>query len=53
MITPQEIMYLTKQTDKLLDIIYNVNDFTTSDLQGLLEAIIMDVYNKGKEANNK
>ena len=35
-------------TDQLVDIANHWNDFTTSDLQGTIEAVVMQVYDAGR-----
>ena len=34
-------------TDKLLDIIYSIDEFTTSDLQGAIQAQVHNAINYG------
>lgn len=52
MYSKEETIFFMKQSDKILKIIEEVmlnNPFTQSDLQGMIEAIIMTTYLKGKE----
>jgi len=50
MYTREETIYFLEQSDKILDIIEHKDDFTQSDLQGVIEAVIMSTYLKGKES---
>jgi len=47
------IIELSKIEDEILDIIYNADDFTTSDLQGAIQAQVRIAYNLGKEEREK
>ena len=35
--------------EKILDLIYHFEDLTTSDLQGAVEAIVMNIINESKK----
>lgn len=43
------IIKLSKIENEILDIIQNVEDFTTSDLQGCIQAQVLNAYNLGKD----
>jgi hypothetical protein len=40
---------LSKWSDEILDIIEKYNDLTTSDLQGIIEATVSNIYHQGKK----
>ena len=43
------IIELSKIESEILDIIYNVDEFTTSDLQGVIQAQVLNAYELGKK----
>ena len=43
--TIQKLHKQQELSDRILDIIYHIDEFTTSDLQGLIDAVIMDALN--------
>ena len=43
------MMITEKYSDEILDVIYNQDDFTTSDLQGIVTAIVMKIYAEGQK----
>ena len=43
------MLELSKYQDEILDIINNLEEFTTSDLQGVLSAITKKIYDEGFE----
>jgi hypothetical protein len=43
MLTPKQLL-ISKFEDKLLDIVYHADEFTTSDLQGAIEAQLALFY---------
>jgi hypothetical protein len=48
-----KIVKLSEIESKILDIIYDVDEFNTSDLQGAIQAQVLNAYNLGKQAKNK
>lgn len=50
MVTPSDFMLIAPYFDELLDIIYHRDDFTTSDLQGAIEA---QLYKLVREVRNE
>lgn len=42
------VLSLNKYVGEILDIIDRRDDFTQSDLQGVVDAIVMNVYREGK-----
>ena len=44
------VQRVNQYSDEILEVIYNQEQFTTSDLQGVVEAIVMKIYNEGKNA---
>ena len=55
MYTKEETIFFMEQSDKVLKIIDKtfLDEITQSDLQGMIEAIIMTVYLKGKNNKNE
>lgn len=50
MTNPKDLLPLAKLESKVLDLIYNPEDLqklTTSDLQGVIEAIVLEAYQLG------
>jgi hypothetical protein len=46
---PKEVLQVeSKYSSEILDVIYNQEQFTTSDLQGIVSAIVLKIYNEGK-----
>lgn len=45
MITTKELLKLSKYEDLILDLIESSQDLTTSDLQGVVMAIVKNIYN--------
>lgn len=43
MITKEEILKNAKHEDEILELIYNHQDYTTSDLQGRVMAIVLKI----------
>jgi len=41
-----------KYTDQLLDVVENWEEFTTSDLQGVLEVIVRNIINEERQVCN-
>lgn len=51
-VTPQDArshIHLAPLEDEMLEVIYHFDDFTTSDLQGIISAILLKAYTLGKE----
>ena len=44
---------VNKYTDELLDITDNLDGFTRSDLQGIIEVIVRKIFEAGKEKETK
>lgn len=45
--TAADHVYLVnKYTDKILEIIYSQEEYTTSDLQGIIGAIVLSILNE-------
>ena len=53
MISKEEMLLLSKYEDEILDVIYNQDEFTTSDLQGRVSAIVRSIYRDGQNAVKK
>lgn len=51
--TKEEILLLSKYESEILDIIYNQEEFTTSDLQGAVQAVVLNIYREGQKAATK
>lgn len=45
----KSMLELSKYQDEILDIINNLEEFTTSDLQGVLSVITKKIYDEGFE----
>ena len=45
----KDLVELAKIESEILDIIYNSDDFNTSDLQGAIQAQVLNAYNLGKK----
>lgn len=43
----QDMINLNKYESELLDVMYNQDNFDTSDLQGVIQAIVYKIYNYG------
>jgi len=43
----KSMLDLSKYQDEILDIINNLEEFTTSDLQGVLSVITKNIYDEG------
>jgi len=50
MLSKEVIRMENKYSSEILDVIYNQEQFTTSDLQGVVAAIVLKIYNEGKNA---
>jgi hypothetical protein len=50
MLSKEVIRLENKYSSEILDVIYNQEQFTTSDLQGVVSAIVLKIYNEGKNA---
>jgi hypothetical protein len=50
MITEQETLFIQKYADRIIEIAQHFNDYTTSDLQGIADAIVLDIV---RDCNNK
>lgn len=50
MLSKEVIRLENKYSSEILDVIYNQEQFTTSDLQGVVAAIVLKIYNEGKSA---
>jgi hypothetical protein len=50
MLSKELVHLLYKYSDEILEVIYNQEQFTTSDLQGVVDAIVEKIYNEGKKA---
>jgi hypothetical protein len=44
------VQRVNQYSDEILEVIYNHEQFTTSDLQGVVAAIVTKIYNEGKNA---
>ena len=51
--TKEEMLLLSKYEDEILDVIYNQDEYTTSDLQGVVGAIVYRIYLEGQKAATK
>lgn len=47
--TIEEIRLLNEFENEILEVIDNQDEYTRSDLQGRVGAIVMNILNKGKE----
>jgi hypothetical protein len=47
------IMELSKIEDEILDIIENADEFTTSDLQGCIQAQVLNAYELGRKEGSE
>jgi|WetSurSiteA1Bulk_404760.scaffolds.fasta_scaffold01123_10 hypothetical protein len=47
---PPDFVLISKYEDKILDIIYHYDDFTTSDLQGAIEAQLKMLIDEVKKS---
>ena len=45
-----QILPLSKFEDQILDLIENKDEFTQSDLQGVVQALVLKIYQDGKSA---
>jgi hypothetical protein len=45
-----QILLLSKFEDQILDLIENKDEFTQSDLQGVVQALVLNIYQVGKSA---
>jgi hypothetical protein len=50
MLSREVIRMENKYSSEILDVIYNQEQFTTSDLQGVVAAIVLKIYSEGKNA---
>ena len=48
-ISNHRMMITEKFADEILDVINHYDDFTTSDLQGVVSAIVMKIYAEGRK----
>lgn len=47
----ESVRVINKYSSEILDVVYNQNEFTTSDLQGVVEAIVRNIYEEGRKAH--
>jgi hypothetical protein len=45
-----QILLLSEFEDQILDLIANKDEFTQSDLQGVVQALVLKIYQAGKSA---
>jgi len=45
-----QILFLSKFEDQILDLIADKDEFTQSDLQGVVAALVLKIYQAGKNA---
>lgn len=48
MLLKEEVLLLNGYENEILEIIYNQDEYTTSDLQGRVTAIVMNIFKEGK-----
>jgi hypothetical protein len=48
MISEEKIRLVTKYSNDILEVIEHLDEFTQSDLQGALEAIVLTILNERK-----
>jgi len=44
----KKVMIELKYTDEILDLVYKRDEYTTSDLQGVAQAIVMKIIEEAK-----
>lgn len=47
LLDPEIVRLINKLSDNILEVIDNQDDFTRSDLQGVIQAIVVNILNKG------
>ena len=50
MLSKEAVRLVNTYSNEILEVIYNQEQFTTSDLQGVVDAIVEKIYNEGKKA---
>ena len=43
---------VNKYTNEILELMYSQEDYTTSDLQGMVSAIVLSIISDAKKTNN-